>query len=140
MSPETPARSAACFGVPENWETLLWLPINGSIRGLRECAWSMHAPASMWVRARTAVPAGIVITSGRSQGQNTTLGLVDYLRADPDPGYIVWAGLRKGQIADQDGLSFVPLHGRQKGNCRKLPEAHELGSCVGSVQRGIMVV
>jgi hypothetical protein len=63
---------------------------------------------------------------GAGKGQNTTLGLYDYLRADPDPGYIVWAGLRKNQIADQDGLSFVQLHGRRKGNCRKLPEAIEL--------------
>jgi hypothetical protein len=63
---------------------------------------------------------------GTGKGQNTTLGLIDYLRADPDPGYLVWAGLRKGQIADQDGLSFVPLHGRHSGNCRKLPEAQEL--------------
>ena len=54
-------------------------------------------------------------------------GLKDYLRADPDPGFIVWTSLRKAQIADQDGLSFIPLHGRHAGNCRKLPEAQELG-------------
>jgi hypothetical protein len=63
---------------------------------------------------------------GAGKGQNTTAGLHDYLRADPDPGFIVWAGLRKNQIADQDGLSFVSLHGRHSGNCRKLPEAQEL--------------
>jgi hypothetical protein len=39
----------------------------------------------------------------------------------------VWTSLRKAQIADQDGLSFIPLHGRHAGNCRKLPEALELG-------------
>ncbi len=74
---------------------------------------------------------------GTGKGQNTTLGLIDYLRADPDPGYIVWAGLRKGQIADQDGLSFVPLHGRHSGNCRKLPEAQELSRKGYGVRAGL---
>ena len=74
---------------------------------------------------------------GTGKGQNTTLGLKDYLRADPDPGYIVWAALRKGQIADQDGLPFVALHGRQKGNCRKLPEAQELSHKGYGVRAGL---
>lgn len=64
---------------------------------------------------------------GAGKGFNTIEGLKDYLRADPDPGFIVWTSLRKAQIADQDGLSFIPLHGRHAGNCRKLPEALELG-------------
>jgi hypothetical protein len=64
---------------------------------------------------------------GAGKGFNTIAGLKDYLRADPDPGFIVWTSLRKAQIADQDGLSFIPLHGRHAGNCRKLPEAAELG-------------
>jgi hypothetical protein len=64
---------------------------------------------------------------GAGKGFNTITGLTDYLRADPDPGFIVWTSLRKAQIADQDGLSFIPLHGRHTGNCRKLPEAQELG-------------
>jgi hypothetical protein len=64
---------------------------------------------------------------GAGKGFNTVEGLKDYLRADPDPGFIVWTSLRKAQIADQDGLSFIPLHGRHAGNCRKLPEAQELG-------------
>jgi hypothetical protein len=64
---------------------------------------------------------------GTGKGFNTITGLKDYLRADPDPGFIVWTSLRKAQIADQDGLSFIPLHGRHAGNCRKLPEALELG-------------
>ena len=64
---------------------------------------------------------------GAGKGFNTIEGLKDYLRADPDPGFIVWTSLRKAQIADQDGLSFIPLHGRHAGNCRKLPEAQELG-------------
>ena len=74
---------------------------------------------------------------GAGKGQNTALGLIDYLRADPDPGYIVWAGLRKGQIADQDGLSFVPLHGRHASNCRKLPEAQELSRKGYGVRAGL---
>jgi hypothetical protein len=64
---------------------------------------------------------------GAGKGYNTIAGLNDYLRADPDPGFIVWTSLRKAQIADQDGLSFIPLHGRHAGNCHKLPEALELG-------------
>jgi hypothetical protein len=74
---------------------------------------------------------------GAGKGQNTTIGLKDYLHAGPDPGYIVWAGLRKGQIADQDGLSFVPLHGRHTGNCRKLPEAQELSHKGYGVRAGL---
>jgi len=58
---------------------------------------------------------------GTGKGFNTIEGLKDYLRADPDPGFIVWTSLRKAQLADQDGLSFIPLHGRHAGNCRKLP-------------------
>src|SRR4051812_24540717 len=61
------------------------------------------------------------------KGFHNTAGFNDYLRADPDPGFIVWTSLRKAQIADQDGLSFIPLHGRHAGNCHKLPEAQELG-------------
>jgi len=64
---------------------------------------------------------------GAGKGFNTIAGLKDYLRADPDPGFIVWTSLRKAQIADQDGLSFIPLHGRHAGNCQKLPEVSELG-------------
>ncbi len=63
---------------------------------------------------------------GAGKGQNTIEGLKDYLRADPDPGSIVWAALHKGQIADQHGLAFVALHGRHGGNCHKLPEVQEL--------------
>jgi hypothetical protein len=64
---------------------------------------------------------------GTGKGFNTIEGLKDYLRADPDPGFIVWTSLRKAQIADQQGLQFIPLHGRHAGNCWKLPEALELG-------------
>jgi hypothetical protein len=86
------------------------------------------------IRQRVAAHAqqgnGILVLAhppGAGKGYTTIEGLKDYLRADPDPGFIVWTALRKAQIADQQGLHFVPLHGRHPGNCHKFPEAVELG-------------
>jgi hypothetical protein len=90
--------------------------------------------ARVQIRQQVAVHAqhheGMLVLGhppGAGKGYNTITGLNDYLRADPDPGFIVWTAIRKAQIADQDGLSFIPLHGRHAGNCQKLPEALELG-------------
>jgi hypothetical protein len=82
------------------------------------------------VARHTQHDEGILVLAhppGAGKGFNTIAGLKDYLRADRDPGFIVWTSLRKAQIADQDGLSFIPLYGRHAGNCQKLPEAAELG-------------
>jgi hypothetical protein len=67
---------------------------------------------------------------GTGKGFNTTLGLRRWMEHTPTgedgSGYLVWTALRKDQVNDQTGLDLIPLHGRNPGNCRKLPEAAAL--------------
>ena len=64
--------------------------------------------------------------SGTGKGYGTTAALQDYLQSHPNPGKIVWTGLRKAQVNDQQGLPLIPIHGRNPGNCRKFSEAQAL--------------
>jgi hypothetical protein len=63
---------------------------------------------------------------GTGKGHNTALGLKNYLQSHPNPGYVVWTGLRKDQIHDQQTLPLIPLHGRNSNNCQKFSEAQIL--------------
>jgi hypothetical protein len=63
---------------------------------------------------------------GTGKGHNTALGLKNYLQSHPNPGRIVWTGLRKEQLHDQQNLPLIPLHGRNSGNCQKFGEAQAL--------------
>jgi hypothetical protein len=74
---------------------------------------------------------------GVGKGFNATLGLRQWLAQTPTgddgSGYLVWTGLRKNQMEDQQGIELIPLVGRNEANCRKLAEAQVL------VQKGYSV-
>lgn len=94
-----------------------------------------EARAAIAVQAEAHASAGmgflvLAHPPGIGKGQNTTLGLRNWLQKLP-PGatgrpFLVWTALRKGQLADQEGIALIPLDGRGPQNCGKLPEASTL--------------
>jgi hypothetical protein len=81
------------------------------------------------VRDHAASGQGVLVLAhppGVGKGHNTTQGLLAYLRQDPEPGQIVWTALSREQQQDQQGLSLIPLSGRNPSNCRKFAEAQTL--------------
>lgn len=65
---------------------------------------------------------------GTGKGHNTVAGLHAYIHSAAAPGQIVWTALRNDQLADQQGLPLIPLHGRNAGNCHKFGEAQALAA------------
>ena len=78
---------------------------------------------------------------GVGKGFNTTLGLRRWLgqvpTGDDGSGFLVWTGLRKNQLQDQQGIELIPLAGRNQTNCRKLPEAQVLAQKGYSVKEAL---
>ena len=65
---------------------------------------------------------------GVGKGHNTTVGLIDYVKQHPEPGFMVWTATRKNQLHDQTGIDFIPLHGRNPSNCHRFAEAQALSA------------
>ncbi|NTW97432.1 MAG: hypothetical protein HGB28_02670, partial [Oscillochloris sp.] len=65
---------------------------------------------------------------GVGKGHNTTEGLRAFLQSHPEPGQIVWTAPRKDQLHDQQGLSLIPLYGRNGGNCPRVALAQALAA------------
>lgn len=124
------------------------LPLPGSYPSRRARPTRVHGtvtggseplPTISLADARAAIPGlvqqhattgtGMLVLAhppGVGKGHGTTSGLKAYLGEATSPGQVVWTALRKEQLADQQGLELIPLHGRTNANCRKMPEAQVL--------------
>ena len=97
--------------------------------------------ASAVAAARAAIPdmvcehaiagEGMLVLAhppGTGKGHGATAGLRTFLQTDPAPQMLVWTGARKDQAGDQQGLTLIPLHGRNTNNCHRLGEAQALST------------
>jgi hypothetical protein len=65
---------------------------------------------------------------GTGKGHSSIQGLQAFLASQPEPGTVVWTGIRKEQINDQEEITLTPLHGRNRDNCEKFAEANMLSN------------